>query len=261
MFFIRAFLLLCLTITAGLSAQPQPPPSVTATPVNCTSISVSWQAAGGSGQSAPSQYLVCRDTTNTLIATVDKSVTSFTDANAGAYSTHIYAVITKATSGALSVPTWSGSVATGSWCPPDAPTGLAANAPNYNQVNLSWAAPARTGAGLAGYRVYRNGAFITQITATSTANTGLSGSTTYLYEVSSIDSAGRESTKSQVNVTTPASGSPGKAKISFQGDNAVVEWPGSAGVLYQAECSSDFGSTWNPVDTPTTSFAVTNVKS
>ena len=264
MFYIRVFSILCLTIAVALGAQPQAPPSVTATPFDCTSVSISWQAASGNGSAAPSQYLVYRDNASTLIATVASTISTFVDANAGAYSTHSYGVSTKTVGGQTSAPTWSGSVATGTLCPPDAPTGLAASAANCSQVNLSWAAPARTGAGLAGYRVYRNGGFIKQVTTTSTADTGLTGSTTYLYEVSALDVAGRESVRSQIYATTLAcpvtAGPPGRSRISFQGDHAVVDWPGYTGVLYQVECSSDFGRHWIPVDAPTTSFSTTNVR-
>src|SRR4030042_4049767 len=53
--------------------------------------------------------------------------------------------------------------------PPSAPTGLTANAVSCSQINLSWNASTDTGgSGLKGYKVYRNGSFLKQVTTPST---------------------------------------------------------------------------------------------
>jgi hypothetical protein len=60
---------------------------------------------------------------------------------------------------------------------------------------------------LKGYNIYRGGVFLKQVLApaTSTTDTGLSGSTSYSYRVAAIDYAGNASTPSTAaNVTTPA---------------------------------------------------------
>src|SRR6266481_8858814 len=87
--------------------------------------------------------------------------------------------------------------------PPSVPTGLTASAVSCSQINLSWNASTDTGgSGLKGYNVYvwRNytWTFLEQVLApaTSTSDTGLTGSTTYYYTVSAVDGAGNESVQS-----------------------------------------------------------------
>jgi hypothetical protein len=73
------------------------------------------------------------------------------------------------------------------------------------EVNLAWSASTDTGgSGLGGYRVYRNSAFLKQVAATTTADTGLVAGTAYGYQVSAVDNAGNESARSTTAmVTTP----------------------------------------------------------
>jgi hypothetical protein len=49
---------------------------------------------------------------------------------------------------------------------------------------------------VAGYKVYRNSAFLKQVATTSTSDAGLAASTVYSYQVSAIDNAGNESSRS-----------------------------------------------------------------
>jgi len=267
MFFIRIISLLVLS-TAGVLAAADAPPSVTATAATCSSVNVTWQAASGNGGNAPAQYDVFRDTANNLIGSVSSSSLSYSDSAAGSYSTHTYGVRTKASNGSLSSITWSASVSTSAQCPgPGAPQNLSAATPSCTQVSLSWTAPTQTGSGLVGYRVYRNNVYITQVTGVGYANSGLAQNTTYTYDVSAMDSGGRESAKTRVVVTTPScqaqgptAGPPGAANLAISGPNNFVSWPGTTGVRYQAEYSSDFGITWSPADAPTTAFGATHAR-
>jgi hypothetical protein len=87
---------------------------------------------------------------------------------------------------------------------PSVPSGLVASVASSSQVNLSWAA-ATDNKGVTGYKVYRNGALIAQVSGTSYSNAGLLASTTYSYQVSAVDAALNESAKSVVvNATTKA---------------------------------------------------------
>ena len=81
---------------------------------------------------------------------------------------------------------------------PTVPTGLTATAASCSQINLSWSASTDTGgSGLKGYNVYKNGAYLKQVTTTSTTDTGLNASTSYSYTVSAVDNAGNQSAQSQ----------------------------------------------------------------
>jgi chitodextrinase len=70
---------------------------------------------------------------------------------------------------------------------PAVPTGLTVSNVTTTSVTLSWAAPA--GSGAAGYYVYRNGARVASATSTSYADSGLSASTSYSYQVAAFDNA------------------------------------------------------------------------
>ncbi|MBV6418740.1 MAG: hypothetical protein CMLOHMNK_03678 [Steroidobacteraceae bacterium] len=93
--------------------------------------------------------------------------------------------------------------------PPSVPMNLAATAPTPTQVQLGWNASTDTGgAGLAGYRVYRNGSatpLASPATNSYTDNT-VSAGTAYTYRVSAVDAAmpANESAQSSpVSITTP----------------------------------------------------------
>ncbi|MBI3947424.1 MAG: fibronectin type III domain-containing protein [Armatimonadetes bacterium] len=90
--------------------------------------------------------------------------------------------------------------------PPSTPTGLTATPSGTSTVALKWNA-ATDNVGVAGYRLYRDGARIASLTGTSYTNSGLAASTTYAYRVSAVDAAGNESSQSAaVSATTAAPG-------------------------------------------------------
>jgi fibronectin type 3 domain-containing protein len=94
--------------------------------------------------------------------------------------------------------------------PPAAPTGVAASAPNANQVGLSWTA-STDNVGVRNYNIYRgsNGATPTLLATTTTnavsyTDTAVTANTPYTYQVQAIDAAGNLSELSTVaSVTTP----------------------------------------------------------
>ncbi|MEO7386035.1 MAG: FG-GAP-like repeat-containing protein, partial [Gammaproteobacteria bacterium] len=85
--------------------------------------------------------------------------------------------------------------------------GVTLSSGSQHQVKLTWTGSTDTGTGVAGYRLYRNGAPapVGNSATTSYVNAGLAPGTTYEYRVSAIDNANpvNESTKSApVTVTT-----------------------------------------------------------
>jgi chitodextrinase len=79
---------------------------------------------------------------------------------------------------------------------PTVPTGLTANATSSSQISLSWNA-STDNVGVTGYMIYRNGSYLKEVTTgTSTIDSGLAPSTQNCYQVSAIDAAGNESTRS-----------------------------------------------------------------
>ena len=87
--------------------------------------------------------------------------------------------------------------------PPSIPTNLVATAISASQINLTWA-PSTDNIGVIGYQVFRNGSEVATSSSTSFSDAGLSGSTTYSYNVDAFDSAGNVSSNSTVaTATTP----------------------------------------------------------
>src|SRR5512147_2512568 len=75
--------------------------------------------------------------------------------------------------------------------PPAAPTGLT-DTSSQNKIHLSWVASAEA----AGYKVCRDGVFISAVATASFLDVGLNASTRYCYTVTAIDAVGNESAPS-----------------------------------------------------------------
>ena len=84
---------------------------------------------------------------------------------------------------------------------PSAPASLSATATSASTVSLAWGASTDNVA-VTGYRILRNGAYLTTVTSTSFNDSGLASSTTYTYSVSALDSAGNQSSVAGVAVKT-----------------------------------------------------------
>jgi fibronectin type 3 domain-containing protein len=98
---------------------------------------------------------------------------------------------------------FTGSIggAVGDTTPPTTPTGLAATAMGGSRVELAWSASADDD-GVAGYRVFRDGAQIATTSAALYTDTGVEPSRGYGYRVVAIDFAGNVSAASTAATTT-----------------------------------------------------------
>jgi len=85
--------------------------------------------------------------------------------------------------------------------PPSAPSNLNADAVSTSQINLTWSA-STDNVGVAGYKIYRNGAYLASVTTTTYSNTGLSAGSSYTYYVTAYDDAGNESSASNTDTAT-----------------------------------------------------------
>jgi fibronectin type 3 domain-containing protein len=86
---------------------------------------------------------------------------------------------------------------------PQVPTGFAATAGN-GQATLSWN-PNTTDADLKQYNIYRGGVFLTSVAKPTTTYiaTGLINGTSYSFQITAVDNANNESTKSAAASATP----------------------------------------------------------
>ena len=94
---------------------------------------------------------------------------------------------------------------------PTAPTLTSASAISPSEVDLAWTASTAS-AGVGSYRVFRNGAIETIVSApaTSYADTGLAPNTSYTYYVQAVDALGNLSAASNsITATTNSAGTPG----------------------------------------------------
>lgn len=132
--------------------------------------------------------------------------------------------------------------------PPAAPTGLAAT-PGNNQVGLSWNASS----GATSYKVKRSttnsGPYmtITNVTATTSTDAGLSNGTTYYYVISALNISGESTNSLQVSAT-PSSTAPVGISMSASGGAFNLSWPmDHTGWRLQAQtnsATSGLGTNW-----------------
>jgi|HigsolmetaAR203D_1030402.scaffolds.fasta_scaffold00277_24 uncharacterized repeat protein (TIGR03806 family) len=112
--------------------------------------------------------------------------------------------------------------------PPSTPGGLTATVVSATRIDLSWNA-STDAVGVAGYRIYRDGApdELATVSTTSYSDTSVAPGTTYSYAVRAFDAAGNVSELSAtVSATTPTS-VPG---LDARPTNATcLAWPREAG--------------------------------
>ncbi len=95
------------------------------------------------------------------------------------------------------------SSSSGDTTAPSAPANLTAASNLPTEIGLSWSA-STDNVGVTGYKIYRDGSYLSSSAVTSYTDAGLTPSTKYSYSVSAYDAAGNESVKSNTaEATTP----------------------------------------------------------
>ena len=185
---------------------------------SCSQILVAWNAsADNTGGSGVAGYKIYRNG----VQFADTTSTSYYSLGLSAGTNYSFKVAGYDNAGNISAQSTAASATTPTCTdttPPSVPTGLTAVAASCSQVNLSWNGSTDNagGSGLAGYRIFRNGAQIAQTTGTSFNVSGLSGSTFHSFTVTAYDYAGYSSAQSTAaTVTTPACSSPPAAPSSL----------------------------------------------
>lgn len=123
-------------------------------------------------------------------------------------------------------------------------------------ATLSWEPTASAlRAGVAGYRVFRDGVQVCQTTATTCTVSGLTAGTSYTWQVAPISGAGQGELSTALQATTLSLATGVTATVSSAG-NVALSWTapasngGSAVVSYDYRYSTDGGATWTtPVNT------------
>lgn len=138
----------------------------------------------------------------------------------GQHTFAVYAVA-RGLRGPVASVSWNVALTAAAARAPSTPSGLVAT-PGDTQVTLSWK-PSTASSPVAGYRVFRDGGQVGQVSFTSFTDSGLSDGTSYTYTVQAFDSAGALSALSKALSATPLAAS------SAGGGGAAPTPPASAG--------------------------------
>ena len=222
-------------------------------------VKLQWNTNSNNQTGFVVQYLPCcipnpQWTTLAAVASTNNNYTFTPPANLGptveyqVYETN--AVGSSAPSNAVTVTT-----------PAAAPTGLSATA-SKGQVSLSWAGST----GAASYDIYRatssgnegSTPIATGVTTTSFTDIGVSGTTTYYYEVSAVNVAGQSTLSSEVHATLPqVPAAPTGLAASAGLTNVSLSWNAVSGATSYNIYRSDTAGIFATVTTP--SYNDTNV--
>jgi len=179
------------------TTPPSVPAGLTGSAASPTQINLSWAAS--TDNVGVAGYRIYRG--GAQIGT--SANTAYTDSTVVGSTTYGYTVAAYDAANNVSAQSAARNVATPDVTPPSTPSSLSAVAAGVTRINLSWGGSSDTGgSGLAGYRVYRNGALIASTAATSYTDTGLAGSTAYSYTVGAYDNAGNISGQSNTASAT-----------------------------------------------------------
>jgi len=177
-------------------SAPSTPTELTAFAVSFDQVDLNWSASSDP-ESGIAYYRVFRD--GSEVGT--SGVTSFQDPGLTASTSYEYrvsAVNGEELESELSEPA---TAITLDEPGPPPPTDLVASPLSDTQIDLSWTAPSGDATG---YNVYRDGAFIGSVTATTFVDTGLAPETTYRYAVASLKGEIQGERSSEVDATTLA---------------------------------------------------------
>ena len=218
--------------TLNDTTAPAVPAGVTATALSTSSIRIDWAAATDTGGSGLAGYRIYRDGSSTILATVT-SGTSYTDSGLTLNTAYSYRVrafdnATPANVSALSTPAASATTLNDTIAPA-VPAGVTATALSTTSIRIDWSASTDTGgAGLAGYRLYRDGSSTVLATVTSGTtytDTGLTASTSYSYQLRAYDAATPANVSglsSAASATTEAAGTPTSGLDVRPGNSSCV---------------------------------------
>ncbi|TYQ15580.1 UNVERIFIED_CONTAM: fibronectin type III domain protein [Acetivibrio alkalicellulosi] len=181
-----------------------------------TSVSLSWSAS--TDNAAVAGYKVLRNDTHIA----DTTNTRYTDSHLQP-GTYVYTV--KAYDASGNVSDISSSVTYDNE-PPTVPQDVEVVSVTPTSVTIQWTASSDN-IGVSGYRVYRNGSFIRNITQTSFTDTGLTPDETYVYTVEAYDVAGNRSGESESITVTAAVDTepptiPGNLRINSKTQSSIT---------------------------------------
>ena len=196
--------------TTPTGPGPTAPTNLSGSAVAWNQINLSWNASQDLTGPGVGSYTIYRAATpggaQTQLGTT--SGLNYSDTGLSPATTYYYTVAAADTAGVPSGQSNQIPATTPAPPTPPAPTGLSATAPNYYSVSLSWTTNSGDpgGPGLGGYKIYRSGTQIANVSASTTnyLDTGVSSGVSYTYTIASYDTFGTPSPQSSgVPVTVP----------------------------------------------------------
>ncbi|HEX5457828.1 MAG TPA: fibronectin type III domain-containing protein [Candidatus Nitrosotalea sp.] len=228
-----------------ISTLPASPTGLVARDVSPTQINLSWTAPNNNGNSPITGYKIYRSTssgTETLLTT-SGNFTLYNDTGVTTGVKYFYKVSSVNPVGESSQ---SNEASATTHSVSSAPQNLSAATVSSSQIYLSWTAPSSNGGSqITGYRIERSsdGGSTWNATVPNTGSaytkytdSGLTGSITYTYRVSAINSAGASNPSNTASATTNSSTPPPP--------------PNQIGTIYHDDYSSNTG--WTQVGTQVT---------
>ncbi len=219
--------LVAVTVENVDSEPPTPPPGLTATWSTPSQVALGWAAASDNG--AVTGYRVYRDTE--LIATLGPAARSHVDSGIANLTTHSYVVSALDGVGNES-PSEPAVVVTGDDTAPSIPT-VTAELTAPDQATVTWT-ESTDNASVAGYRIYRNGGLVADVTDGSGTfvDDGLDDGITHSYRARAYDAATNLSgLSSPAPVTTPdmtAPGPPVNLRAASTPQSVALTWGAAA---------------------------------
>ncbi|MEK7067030.1 MAG: carboxypeptidase regulatory-like domain-containing protein [Patescibacteria group bacterium] len=111
---------------------------------------------------------------------------------------------------------------------PTSPTAVSSYAISSSGISLSWSG-ATDNMGVTGYKIYRNGTYISTSSGLSYADSGLSPSTSYYYNIAAMDGAGNISNMSPSTSATTMANTSATTAITYASiSGKVTDWSGAA---------------------------------
>lgn len=209
----------CATTAAQAdTTAPTAPSNLVATGAS-GAINLTWTAA--SDNIAVVNYKLYRD--GTLLTTVTGTQASDTGVTAGTqYCYQVSAIDADDNESAKSAQQCASSGAGSDATAPSVPAGLTLTS-GATRIDLSWSASTDTVA-VTGYKIYRNSQYVKTTRVTGASDTGLSATTQYCYQVTAVDAAGNESSRSAEQCGRTLMTGPTLAQPSASNGSVQLSW-------------------------------------
>ena len=193
---------------AGSGGGPAAPTGLVPTAISSFSVTLGWTDNANNETGFKVERSTNTWATFTRAGTTGANVAAFKDSGLTAGTVYYYRVRSTNAAGDsgpsnfVKVRTYDAGV-TSDTTPPGAPSNLSPASVSSTTVSLSWL-DATDNAGVAKYRVFRNGVNVATATATDFTDAGLTPSTAYTYAVKAVDTSGNVGPAASLTVTTPA---------------------------------------------------------